>query len=351
MIKVGIYGASGYMGGEALRILLEHPEVEIAWITSRGEKNIEYFHKNFYNLGLKFIKPEEVTHCDVIFAALPTGEIMKQTSDLLSKGTKVIDLGADFRLKNKDDWERIYGREHTDWTTVEKSVYGIPELYKDKIRESKVIANPGCFSSAAILGLAPLVKNGLIHLDKIVIDGLSGTAGAGSEPDRAIHHPEIGNNLVPYNVVDHRHTYEIEQELGNLCSTNVSIHFTPTYVPITRGILDICHCFPTGKVDRTQIMELYKDFYKNEYFIKVIDLPKEKGVSWQHLPYPWVAAVSGTNFCHIGLDVDEKRNRIVVFSVLDSIGKGGSHVAIQNMNLMFGLDEKMGLKRYGLHPY
>ncbi len=351
MIKVGIYGASGYMGGEAIRVLMEHPEAEIAWLTSRGDKPVEYFHKNFYGMGLKFVKPEETTPCDVVFSALPSGQIMKQARELVEAGTRVIDLGADFRLRSREDWERIYGRTHSDWGMAQDASYGIPELHREEIRTARVIANPGCFSSAAILGLAPLIKRKLVDPSKIIVDGLSGTAGAGAETDRAIHHPEIGNNLVPYNVTDHRHTYEIEQELGLLGDTKVSVHFTTTYAPITRGILDICHCFPDRRVSRDELLELYKEFYKDEFFIKIIDLPKEEGASWQYAPYPWVAAVSGSNYCHIGLDVDERRGRIVVFSVLDSIGKGGAHAAVQNMNLMFGLEETTGLKRSGLHPY
>lgn len=351
MIRVGIFGASGYMGGEAIRILLEHPQVEIAWIVSRGDKPVEYFHKNFYGLGFKFVKPEEITPCDVIFAALPSGQIMEQARGFLESGTKIIDLGADFRLQNRAVWERIYEKKHSDWEIAEKAVYGIPEFHREKIKEASVIANPGCFSSAAIFGLAPLVRKGLIETDKIIVDGLSGTAGAGAEPDRPIHHPEIGNNLVPYNVVDHRHSYEIEQELGLIADKEVIVHFTPTYVPITRGILDICHCFPAEKISRDDLLDLYKDYYKEETFVKIIDLPKEEQAAWQYQPYPWVSAVSGTNFCHIGFDVDTIRNRIVVFSVLDSIGKGGAHAAVQNMNLMFGLEETMGLNRHGLHPY
>lgn len=351
MIKAGIYGASGYMGGEVIRVLLEHPQVEIAWITSRGEKPVEYFHKNFFGMGLKFVKPEDITPCDVIFAALPSGQIMKEAKSLIEQGTKVIDLGADFRLKDRSEWERVYGKTHADWEVSEEAVYGIPELHREEIKKARVIANPGCFSSAAILGLAPLVKNGMIDTDKIVVDGLSGTAGAGAETDRAIHHPEIGNNVVPYNVVDHRHTYEIEQELGLLSKTKVMAHFTTAYIPITRGILDICHCFWKAPVSREEVLKVYQDYYKEEPFVKIIDLPKETNASWQYLPYPWVAAVSGTNYCHIGLDVDEKRGRIVVLSVLDSIGKGGAHAAVQNMNLLFGLEETTGLKRTGMHPY
>jgi len=351
MIEVGIYGASGYMGGEALRILSEHPQVKIAWATSRSGQPVEVFHKNLYGSGIKLVKPEEATACDVVFAALPTGNVMNITKDLLGKGSKVIDLGADFRLKNRKDWESIYGMKHSCWDIAEKAVYGITELHREGIRKANLIANPGCYSSASILGLAPLIKEDLIDNEKIVIDGLSGTAGAGSELDIAIHHPEISNNLVPYNVVNHRHTYEIEQELGIIAASKVIVHFTTTYVPITRGILAICHCFPKMKITRAEILNLYKQYYKDEYFIKIIDIPKQENASWQYVPYPWVNSVSGTNFCHIGLDIDEKRNRIVVFSVLDSIGKGGAHVSVQNMNLMFGLDETLGLKRYGSHPY
>lgn len=351
MIKVGILGASGYMGGEVIRILLEHPAVEIVWLTSRGDKPIEYYHKNLFGMGLKFIKPEEITPCDIIFTALPSGQIMKQARSFIENGTKVIDLGADFRLKDRSSWERIYGKTHTDWEMAEEAIYGIPEFHRDEIKRARVIANPGCFSSAAILGLAPLVQNNLIDTKKIIVDGLSGTAGAGAETDRAIHHPEIGNNIVLYNVVDHRHTYEIEQELSIIGGTDVVVHFTTSYVPITRGILDICHCFPVTDVSRDELINLYKEYYKEEEFIKIIDLPKEENASWQYLPYPWVSAVSGTNYCHIGLDVDEQRGRIVVFCVLDSIGKGGAHAAVQNMNLLFGLDEMTGLRRSGLHPY
>ena len=351
MIEVGIYGASGYMGGEALRILNEHPQVKIVWATSRSGKAIEYFHRNLYDFGIHLVKPEEVTPCDAVFFALPSGNVMKMAPELVKQGAKIIDLGADFRLKDRTDWERIYGKTHSCWNLSKEAIYGIPELHREEIKKARIIANPGCFSSASILGLAPLVKAGLIDTERIVIDGLSGTAGAGAKLDITMHHPEIGNNLVPYNVVDHRHTYEIEQELGLLSKIKVTIHFTPTYVPITRGILAVCHCYPTQKLTRPDLFEVYRSFYQAEYFIKVFDIPKDPHATWQYLPYPWVSAVSGTNFCHIGLDIDQKRNRIVVFSVLDSVGKGGAHAGVQNLNLLFGLEENAGLKRYGLHPY
>ncbi|MBN1698997.1 MAG: N-acetyl-gamma-glutamyl-phosphate reductase [Spirochaetales bacterium] len=351
MITVGIFGGSGYMGGEAVRVLLEHPEAEIAWITSRGEKPVEYFHRNLAGKGLRFIKPDETTQCDVVFAALPSGHIMIMAERLLGEGTKIIDLGADFRLKNRSDWERKYGKKHACWYLVEEAVYGITELHKEEIRNARLIANPGCYASASILALAPLVKHGVIDTRRIVVDGLSGTTGFGAEPDVPSHHPEIANNIVPYNVVDHRHTYEIEQELQHLSADPVTIHFTSSYVPITRGILSICHCFPKTSVSRKALIGMYEAFYNEEPFVTILDLPKEENAAWQYLPYPWVAAVSGSNYCHIGLDIDEKRGRIVVFSVLDSIGKGGAQVGVQNMNIMFGLPEETGLRRAGLHPY
>lgn len=349
-IKVGVYGATGYMGGEAVRILLEHPEVELAWATSRSGEEMAEYHRNLYGSELKLTKPDQVTDCDVVLCALPSGVTMQMAPALLDSGHKVIDLGADFRLEDKATWERVYGKEHTAWDLAETAPYGIPELYREKIGEANVVANPGCYSSAAILGMAPLLQAGMIDPGKIIVDGLSGTAGAGAELDRTMHHPEIGNNLVPYNVVDHRHTYEIEQELGKLAGESVSVHFSAVYVPIVRGILDICHGFVDAGVTREQVLDLYRDFYGNEQFIKVFDMPKDANASWQYKPYPWVNAVSGTNYCHIGLDVDEKRGRVVVFSALDSIGKGGAHAGVQNMNLMFGLPEKMGLERWGLHP-
>ena len=207
MIRVGVYGASGYMGGEALRILREHPEVEVEWATSRSGKPAEDFHRNLYGTGITLVKPDEVSRCEAVFLALPTGNAMALAPQLLESGAKVIDLGADFRLRDRTVWERIYARSHTHWELAEEAVYGIPELHREGIKQARIIANPGCFSSAAILGMAPLVEAGWIDPEQITVDGLSGTTGAGAELDVTMHHPEIGNNLVPYNVVDHRHTY------------------------------------------------------------------------------------------------------------------------------------------------
>lgn len=350
MINAGIVGATGYMGGEALRVLLEHPEVRVAWATSRSGGRIEEYHPNLYGCGVELIHPDDATPCDVVFLALPTAASMEAACRFLSQGCKVIDLGAAFRLKDRTTWEAVYGQTHPHWDLVDKAVYGISELYGPQIQKASLIANPGCYASAAILGLAPLVKAGWVDRRHILVDGLSGTAGIGAEVSRAAHHAEIGSNLIPYNVVGHRHTYEMEQELSAAAGEAVCVHFTPTYVPIVRGILNICHAFAVRAVRRDKVLELYREFYRNEPFVQVYDCPDEPGASWHYRSYPWVSAVAGTNYCQIGLDVDEKRGRIVVFSVLDSIGKGGAQVGVENMNLMFGLERTTGLTHRGRHP-
>jgi N-acetyl-gamma-glutamyl-phosphate reductase common form len=350
MVRVGILGATGYMGGEALRVLLDHPGVEIAWLASRTGERVDEVHPNLFGLGLALIRPEQATPCDVAFLALPTAASIDAAARLLAQGTKVIDLGAAFRLKDRATWERVYGETHAAWPLAEEAVYGIPELRGEAVAKARLVANPGCFASAAILGLAPLVRDGLVDLERLVVDGLSGTAGVGAELHRAAHHPEIGGNLVPYNVVGHRHTFEMEQELGGLAGAEVRVHFSPTYVPIVRGILTVCHAFPTRRVARDELLERYRAFYREQPFVLVYDVPRESGATWQYRPYPWVSAVAGTNYCYVGLDVDEERGRVVVFSVLDSIGKGGAQVGIENMNLLCGLERTAGLTRRGLHP-
>ena len=349
-VRVGILGASGYMGGEALRVLLEHPDVEIAWATSRTAAPVELFHPNLLGTGITTIPPEQATACDVVFLAVPTDVSLDAAARFIELGCKVIDLGSAFRLSDRALWEATYAIDHSQWDLAEEAIYGVSELHAGEIASARLIANPGCFSSAAILGLAPLVQESLIDLERIVIDGLSGTTGVGAEPARAAHHPEIGSNLVAYNVVGHRHTLEMEQELSAVANRAVRVHFTPVYVPIVRGILGICHVFPDRPIHRDTALEAFRSFYRDAPFVHVFELPPEDGATWQYRPYPWVSAVVGTNHCHIGLDVDSERGRIVVFCALDSIGKGGAHAGIENMNLMFGLPRTAGLERLGCHP-
>lgn len=350
MIRAGVLGGSGYMGGEAMRILIDHPGVDLAWATSRQPSAIEEHHPNLYGTGIKLIHPEKAEPCDVVFMALPTDASMESAQIYLSAGSKVIDLGSAFRLRDRATWERVYGMAHTAWPLAEQAVYGINELHRDQIANAELIANPGCFSSAAILALAPLISESFVEVDRISIDGLSGTVGVGAELSRAAHHPEIGNNLVAYNAVGHRHTYEIEQELTQIANATVQVHFTPIYVPITRGILGVCRAYLTSNTTRESLLSLFRDYYVGHPFIQVYNLPKEQNVSWQYKPYPWVSAIAGTNYCHIGLDVDEDRGSVVVFSALDSVGKGGAQAGIENMNLTCGLERTAGLTRRGLHP-
>ncbi len=338
------------MGGEALRVLIDHPQVEIAWATSRQPAAIEEFHPNLFGTGIELIHPDDAGPCDVVFMALPTEASVDIARRYLDADTKVIDLGSAFRLRDRATWERVYGMTHPSWRLAEQAVYGINELHLEEIARARLIANPGCFSSAAILGLAPAVSRGLLDAAKLSVDGLSGTAGAGAELARAAHHPEIGNNLIAYNAVGHRHTFEMEQELRLLTRSPVHVHFTPVYVPITRGILAICRGFLNSSVSRQDLLDLYREYYDSHPFVQIYDMPKEDSVSWQYKPYPWVSAIAGTNYCHIGLDVDEERNSVVVFSALDSVGKGGAQVGVENMNILFDIDRRLGLTRRGLHP-
>jgi len=351
MINVGIYGATGYMGGELIRICLEHPQINIKWATSRDvTEGLHSYHPNLYTQSVKFIQPDEISACDAYFVALPIEAAIEVCAHLLQLGGKVIDLSAAFRLNQQAIWESVYDMPHPHWDLAQQAVYGVTELHKEEIAQTNLVANPGCFSSAVILGLAPLLKNHWIDEQKIVVTGLSGTSGLGTELSKAAHHPEIANNLLPYNVVDHRHSYEMEQELSGVAGKPLNIHFTPVYVPIVRGILAICHVFPTFELNKGQIADCYTVYFEQSDFVKLYDLPKQQQATWQYRPYPWVNTVAGTNHCFIGFDVDYARNRIVVFSVLDNLGKGGAHVAVENLNIMFGLDSKTGLSRIGCHP-
>jgi len=350
MVSVGIVGGSGYMGGEALRVLLRHPHADIAWVTSRSPGPVEQVHPNLYDTGLHFVPLEEVKTPDFVLLALPTGASIEVAVRFLQAGARVIDLGAAFRLHERHTWERVYGQPHTAWPLVHEAVYGVPELHAERMRTARLIANPGCFASAAILGLAPLLKAGLVDGQRLVVDGLSGTAGAGAEFSRAMHHPEIGGNVVLYNVVGHRHTYEMEQELSGVAHQGVRVHFTPCYIPIVRGIVAICRCFPTEALSRTHLLEVCRQFYQGQPFVKVYDQPQHEEDLWHYKPYPWVSAVAGTNYCYIGMAVDDDRHSLVVMAVLDSVGKGGAHVAIENLNIMAGFARTAGLLERGYHP-
>lgn len=349
-VAVGIIGGSGYSGGELLRLLLGHPQARIAFVTSRGDKPLEAIHRNLLGSGLRFVREEEAGDCDVVFLCTPARESMLKAPAWLKRGAKVVDIGSDFRLKDRETFERVYKVEHTCWDLVGEAPYGATELHRASIRGARLVANPGCFAYTAILSLAPLVRAGLIDRDRVVVDGLSGSSGAGAEPVTPTHHSEIGNAVFPYNVVEHRHTYEIEQELSGVAGAPVAVHFTPYYCPFTRGILAGCHGFLTRPATRADVLKLYEEFYRGEPFVRTLAFDKDPKASWQYLPYPSVASVAGSNFVQIGVDVDERRGRVVAFGALDNLGKGAASSAIQNMNCMLGLPEDAGLRGAGLHP-
>lgn len=349
-VAVGIVGGSGYSGGELLRLLLGHPRARIAFVTSRGDKSLQAIHRNLVGTDLRFVREEEAGDADVVFLCTPARESMLKAPAWLARGAKVVDIGSDFRLKDRETFERVYKAQHTCWELVGEAPYGATELHRQAIRGARLVANPGCFAYTAILTLAPLVQAGLVDRDRVVVDGLSGTSGAGAEPVTPTHHSEIGNGVFAYNVVDHRHTYEIEQELSGIAGAPVTVHFTPYYCPFTRGILAGCHGFLTRDVTRAEVLKLYEEFYRDEPFVRTLAFEKDPRASWQYLPYPSVASVAGSNFVQIGVDVDPRRRRVVAFGALDNLGKGAASSAIQNMNCMLGLPEDSGLRGVGLHP-
>ena len=341
MIKAGIIGGAGYTGLELVRLLLMHPEVEISVVTSRRYKGKKISDVNphlepFIELEYEDVDTKEIAdRSDIVFLAVPHGSAMDYVPQLRAREARVIDLSADYRLK-KDEYERIYKRQHKDKDKEKrKSVYGLTELHPE-VADADLIANPGCYPTGAILAVAPLVKGneGGGRVKQVVFDSKSGISGAGAEPSDKSHFPNLAENIVPYEVTAHRHVAEMRMELS------VKVSFTPHVIPSIRGILTTAHVFieESGAKTQDEIEETYKRFYEGKRFIRLC-----KGL-------PSLSSVRGTNFCDIGFKKEEKSDRIVVISAIDNLVKGGSGQAIQNMNLMFGLDEREGLWFPGLVP-
>ena len=337
MYKVAIIGASGYTGGELLRMLLNHPEVEITDITSRQYDGVpaHKIHPHIRDSGLVFNskEPDELD-ADVVFTATPHGASMKIVPKILETGTKVVDLSGDYRYRDREVYEKWYGMEHTD--EENEGVFGLPELYRDEIKKAKLVANPGCFPTGAILSSYPLVKNNLV--DRIVIDSKTGVSGAGVNPSSTTHYPNIADNINPYKISSHRHMSEIQQELHGF--EDVKVSFTPHLVPVIRGIQTTSHSFLIEDITTEELREVYEKEYDGEYFIKLMDEGE----------IPHLSSVRGSNFVHIGgFEIDET-GRVVMLSVIDNLVKGASGQAIQNMNILLGIEESAGLKHFGLHP-
>jgi N-acetyl-gamma-glutamyl-phosphate/LysW-gamma-L-alpha-aminoadipyl-6-phosphate reductase len=350
MLRIGIIGGSGYVGSELLRLLLLHPQVEVTMVTSRQSVGEYIFnvHPNLRGLTqLKFV-PQDMAelqkNCDLIFTATPHGGSVNLVPKLLEAGLKVIDMSADFRLKNPADYETYYGWKHAHPEMLKDAAYGLPELHREEIKKAKLVACPGCEATAAILGLAPIVKAGFVDKDKIVVDLKVGSSGSGSKPSPASHHPERASGVRPYKVVGHRHIAEVEQELDALSSEPLKISFTPHAVNMVRGILATIHTFPKQKLENKDLWRAFRGMYGNEPFIRLVKYQKGP----YQLPDPKVTM--GTNFCDVGFEIDEHANRLLLFSALDNMCKGASGQGVQCLNILMGIDETSGLKSTGFHP-
>ncbi|MDP2682900.1 MAG: N-acetyl-gamma-glutamyl-phosphate reductase [Deltaproteobacteria bacterium] len=336
MIKAAILGGSGYTGFELLRILGNHPAVQVTTITSRQHKGCrveEVFPGLNSILNLTFEDPANFraySKADIIFSALPHHASMEIAPDLLKKGKRVIDLSADFRLKNANIYEAWYGKHHIAEGLLKKAVYGLPELYRGKIKNAALIANPGCYPTGAILGLAPILKAGIIDTNTIIIDSKSGVSGAGKTASQDTSFAEINEGFKAYKVGEHRHTPEIEQELGIIAGMDIKVTFVPHLLPVNRGILSTIYAQVTSQKN---ILNIYKKYYKGEFFVRIMS----EGV------FPNISQVKGSNFCDIGLKIDERTGRLIVITAIDNLVKGASGQAVQNMNIMFGLPETLGL--------
>lgn len=349
-MKVGIFGASGYVGGELLRLLLSHSKIEVTVATSNTYAD-EYVHRVHPNLKgqttLKFTKsdPAKVADlCDILFVATPHGVSSTFVPQLLEVGLKVIDTSADFRLKNPEDYVEWYGWSHKNPETLEKAVYGLPELHRGEIRTAQLVAVPGCMATAGILALAPIIKSAKAERDRIVIDFKVGSSGAGAKPSLSSHHSEHYSVVRPYKPVGHRHTAEIEQELSLLCGEKIKISMSAHAVNMVRGILSTCHVFLKELITSIEVWRAYREFYANEPFIRFIR--DVKGL----YRYPDPKIVVGSNYCDIGFEIDEHVNRLVAFSAIDNLMKGAAGTAVQDMNIMCGWDEREGLRYSTPHP-
>lgn len=337
-IKAGIVGATGYAGAELVRILLGHPEAEIAAISSvsfEGKKLSDVYPAYYHLCDLVCGTQEEVVAAsDVVFAALPHGLSQDLAAECKAKGKAFIDLGADFRLESEEEYHTWYGGEFKDKDLHREAVYGLPELFREKIVGKKIVANPGCYTTAVPLALAPAVKNGLICTDGIVADCKSGVTGAGRKPTQNTHYPDLNEGFSAYKVAAHRHTPEMEQTLSHVAGTPIKLTFVPHLLPINRGILATCYArFRTG-VTKEQVIDAYQKMYGGEYFIRL--LPEGRVAD--------VKNVRCSNFCDISLHFDFRTNTFVAISAIDNMGKGAAGQAVQNMNLMFGIEEQAGLK-------
>ena len=336
-IKVGIIGATGYVGAELARILLSHPYADIAALSSVSfdDTPISDIYPAFFNiLDDKCTGQDEaIEKSDVIFAALPHGLSQELAEKCINKGKYFIDMGADFRLKDEIEYRQWYGCEFINQSLHDMAVYGLPELFRKDIIGKKLIANPGCYATAVPLSLAPAIANKIIDADTIIIDAKSGATGAGKGLAKNTHFPELNEGFSPYKVGEHRHTPEIEQTLKIISGENVSITFVPHLLPINRGIIATCYAKLTKNISLDEIIALYKEYYKDEIFVRVLN--KGQTANLRNVKF--------SNYCDISIHKDEHTNRLITVGAIDNMVKGAAGQAIQNMNIICGFEETAGL--------
>jgi len=336
-MKVGIINVSGYTGVELARLLHQHPEVELASVTGRstaGQKLAEVFpHLADIDLTIE----AELGKVELAFSAMPHKDSAQEVIPLLERGIKVVDISADFRLKDASQYQRWYGFSHPSPQLLAEAVYGLPELHRARLISAKLVANPGCYPTSAILALAPAVKAKLIGAD-IIIDSKSGISGSGRSLNLGSHYAEANEDTSAYALEGHRHLPEIAQELKGLNPQPPSITFVPHLVPMTRGILSTCYAPLVKKMGEKELKKLYTDFYKDEPFVRVTDSPP-------HTKHTW-----GSNICLVYSTIDPRTSRLIVVSCIDNLVKGAAGQAIQNMNIMLGFPETTGLEALAVYP-
>ncbi len=344
-IRVGIIGATGYTGVELLRLLLQHPEVEVTALTSQKYAGIpidQVFPSLTRTLSLKCeeLNVDQISKkTDFIFTAVPHKTAMEIVPVFYRKGKRIVDLSADFRLKDASIYEKWY-QKHTSADLLKESVYGLPELHREKIRKAKIVGNPGCYPTGALIGLIPLVKKGAVSLENIVIDSKSGVSGAGRDVVLESLFCEVNEGVKAYKIFEHRHLPEIEQELSQMVQKKVAVTFVPHLIPMDRGILTTIYLILTKKWKAEEVLNTFQEHYQKEPFIRIY--PKGK--------LPNTKDVRGSNYCDIGVKVNEADGRIVIVTAIDNLVKGASGEAVQNMNIMLGYPETMGLEVLPLAP-
>ena len=347
-MKVGIVGASGYVGGEVLRLLLSHPNAEVSMVTSRQHVG-DYLHRIHPSLkGFTDLKFSELDYdkmsdqCDLVFTAVPHGTATDIVKALYDRGMKIIDLSADYRLHNPDDYVKWYGWEHTNPDYLQKSVFGVPELHREEIKKSQLVSCPGCMAVTSILALNPLIKHDLIDTEHIIVDSKIGSSGAGAGAGTS--HAMRAGVIRPYKPAKHRHTGEIEQELSLTAGKKIKVSMSPHAVDVVRGILCTNHTFLKKEIDEKELWKIYRAEYGDERFIRLIR--DKKGL----YKFPDPKFVVGSNFCDIGFDLDIDNNRLIALSASDNLMKGAAGSAIQNMNVMSGFNEFEGIMYSPLTP-